>query len=318
MLAPESQHVFSENKRIHEYLTHGMRVISPETGERAPTLKERFLRESAHLSRFYALCSTSGELNDARDDIAFFRDVRVMVVKLDVARRHSEGRPIPAEVELYLKQLTAGAIEAGDVTDLFTAAGLERPNLANLDGAYLHKMQKAEHPALAIEALRRLVQQQMRRVTKHNVVRRQSFSDRLLALMRRYTNENLSAAEILAELFAMAKEVSADDARGERFRPPLNPDELAFYDAVSAKESVRQVMDDDKLAAIARDLVQAIRRNLRTAWTARDDVQARLRSIIKRLLARHGYPPQDEDDAVEKVVQQLDTFADEWAPYADE
>ncbi|MBA9002818.1 type I restriction endonuclease subunit R [Thermomonospora cellulosilytica] len=288
-----------------------------ETREREPTLKERFLREAGRLARFYAVCSTSGKLNDLRDDIAFFRDVRVVVVKLEANRRRAEGRPIPADVELYLKQLTAGAIEAGDVTDLFSEAGLERPDLSHLDDAYIKKFQASKHPALAIEALRRLVQQEMRRVTKHNIVRQQSFSDRLLELMRKYTNQNISAAEVIAQLFELAKEVAADANRGQQFSPALTSDELAFYDAVAAKENVRNLMGDEKLADIARDLVKAVRRNLSTDWTARDDVQAKLRSIIKRLLARHDYPPEEEQDAIDKVIQQLETFADEWAPDAD-
>ncbi|MFI0445121.1 type I restriction endonuclease subunit R [Actinomadura sp. 6N118] len=291
---------------------------NPETGERDPTLKERFLREASRLARFYALCRTSGELNDLRDDIAFFRDVRVMVVKLDANRRQAEGRPIPADVELYLKQLTAGAIEAGDVTDLFAAAGLQRPDLSHLDDTFIEKFKADRNPALAIEALRRLVQQQMRQVTKHNVVRQQSFSDQLLDLMRRYANQHITAAQVLAELFDLAKEVANDANRGQEFTPALTNDELAFYDAVAAKETVRNLMGDNKLADIARDLVHAVRRNLSTDWTARDDVQARLRSIIKRLLAKHGYPPEEEKDAIDKVIQQLETFADEWSPNSDD
>ncbi|GLZ09450.1 DEAD/DEAH box helicase [Actinomadura sp. NBRC 104412] len=281
------------------------------------TLKEKFLRCAGRLERLYAVCATSGDLNDVRDDIAFFRDVRVVVVKLDAARRQAEGRPVPAEVELYLKQLTASAIEAGDVIDLFKEAGLDQPDLSHLDETYIKKMQAAKHPAIAIEALRRLVQQEMRKVTKHNIVRRQSFSDRLLDLMRKYTNQNLTAAEIIAELVAMAKEVAADANRGRQFNPALSDDELAFYDAVAAKDTVRALMGDDRLAAIARDLVKAVRRNLSTDWTARDDVQAKLRSIIKRLLARHGYPPEEQPDAIQKVIEQLETFADEWSPAAD-
>ncbi|MFG2091906.1 type I restriction enzyme endonuclease domain-containing protein [Spirillospora sp. NPDC048824] len=157
----------------------------------------------------------------------------------------------------------------------------------------------------------------MRKVTKHNVVRRQSFSDRLLDLMRKYTNQNLTAAEIIAELVAMAKEVAADANRGQQFNPALSNNELAFYDAGAAKETVRELVGDDQLAAIARDLVKAVRRNLSTDWTTRDDGQAKLRSIIKRLLAKHGYPPEEQPDTIQKVIEQLETFADEWSPAAD-
>jgi type I restriction enzyme R subunit len=296
------------------YVRDPQNPLNTVTDPKELTLKERFTIQAARLARFFALCASSGELNDLRDDIAFFRDVRVWVAKFDAAERGAEGRPIPADVELYLRQLTAGAIEAGDVTDLFSAAGLQRPDLSHLDEAYVKRMQEAKNPALAIEALRRLVQQEMRKVTKHNIVRQESFSDRLLALMRKYTNQNLTAAEIIAELVAMAKEVSADADRGKRFTPELTSDELAFYDAVAAKDSVKALMGEGKLADIARGLVKAVRKNLSTDWTARDDVQAKLRSTIKRLLAIHGYPPDEEKDAIDKVIRQLETFADAWSP----
>ncbi|MEV4354069.1 type I restriction endonuclease subunit R [Nonomuraea sp. NPDC049625] len=304
---------------------HPGNQVDLEAEKPEPTLKERFAAESARLSRFYGLCGNTGLLNDVKDDIVFFKEVRTVMAKFDAAERVAEGRPIPAEVELFLKQITAGAIEADAVTDLFAEAGLTRPDLSDLDEEYLKRMQVAHQPVLAIEALRRLVQQEMRKVTKHNIVRQQSFSDRLIDLMRKYTNQNLSAAEIIAKLIEMAKEVSADARRGEQFNPALNSDELAFFDAVAAKDTVKALMGDgdasigeQKLAAIARDLVVAVRKNLSTDWAARDDVQAKLRSIIKRLLAKHGYPPEEEKEAIDKVIQQLEAFADEWSPTTDQ
>ena len=188
-----------------------------EEGE--PTLAERFRTASAQLARFYALCSSSGALVDLRKDIAFFEEVRVWMAKFDAEERRARGETVPPDVELYLRQLTAGAIEAGGVTDIYAAAGIGRPDLSHLDEAFIKRMQEQRNPHLAIEALRRLVEQQMRKVTRHNIVRQQSFSDRLAELMRRYTNQNLTAAQIIAELVAMAKEISADARRGERFTP---------------------------------------------------------------------------------------------------
>ena len=154
----------------------------------------------------------------------------------------------------------------------------------------------------------------MRTVTRHNVIRQQSFSDRLVNLMTRYTNQNLTAAEVIAELVAMASEVSADASRGTRFSPPLSPDELAFYDAVAENESAVTEMGTGVLADIARDLVKSLRRDVTTDWVSRDDVRAKLRSTIKRLLARHGYPPDAQPAATELVIRQMETFAEEWSP----
>ena len=143
-----------------------------------------------------------------------------------------------------------------------------------------------------------------------------SFSDRLAELMRQYTSQHLSAAEIIAELVALARDVSADARRGEQFSPPLNNDELAFYDAVRQNESAVTEMGESILADIARDLVRTLRRDVTTDWASRDDVRAKIRSTIKRLLAKWGYPPDAQAEAIKLVLDQMETFADEWSPQA--
>jgi type I restriction enzyme R subunit len=185
-----------------------------------PTLGDRFRSAAAKLARFYALCSSHKEMRDHRDEIAFFEEIRVWMAKADADDRRGRGLPVLADVEMYLRQLTAGAVEAGDVTDLYEAAGIPRPDLSHLDAAFIERMQQNRNPHLAIEALRRLIEQEMRRVTRHNVVRQQSFSDRLVALMARYTNQSLSAAQVIAELVAMAREVSADANAASSSLPP--------------------------------------------------------------------------------------------------
>ena len=280
------------------------------------TLGERFRAASAQLARLYAICSSSGVLADLRKDIAFFEEVRVWMAKYDAEERRARGETVPPDVELYLRQLTAGAIEAGGVTDIYAAAAIDRPDLSHLDDAFIRRMQEQRNPHLAIEALRRLVEQEMRKVTKHNIVRQQSFSDRLAELMRLYTNQNLTTAQIIAELVTIAQEVSADARRGEEFAPPLNSDELAFYDAVAQNESAVTEMGDGVLADIARDLVRVLRRDVTTDWVSRDDVRAKIRSTIKRLLARHGYPPDAQPGATELILRQMETFAEEWSPDA--
>jgi type I restriction enzyme, R subunit len=287
-----------------------------QVAEGEPTLGDRFRLAASKLARFYALCSTHKEMREHRDEIAFFEEARVWMAKSDAEDRRARGLPIPADVEMYLRQLTAGAVEAGNVTDLYEAAGIPRPDLSHLDQAFIERMQQTRNPHLAIEALRRLVEQEMRTVTRHNVVRQQSFSDRLVALMTRYTNQTLSAAQVIAELVAMAREVSADASRGTAFTPALSNDELAFYDAVAQNESAVTEMGSGVLAEIARDLVRSLRRDVTTDWVSRDDVRAKLRSTIKRLLARHGYPPDAQPGAIELVLRQMETFADEWSPEA--
>lgn len=139
---------------------------------------------------------------------------------------------------------------------------------------------------------------------------------RCIGGLRRYTNNQLSSAEIIAELVKMAQELAEDADRGSRFSPALTPDELAFYDAVAQNESAVTEMGIGVLADIARDLVKSLRNSVSVDWVSRDDVRARLRSTIKRLLAKHGYPPDAQPQATELVIRQMETFADEWAPGA--
>ena len=280
------------------------------------TLVDRFRKEAGRLARFYALCSTSTDLRGYRDDIAFFEAVRVHMAKFDAEERRERGLSVPPEVELYLRQLTAGSIEARGVTDVYEVAGVGRPDLSQLDEAFIAKMQRNRHPNLVIEALRRLIEEQKRKVTRHNIVRQKSFSDRLLELMNRYTNQQLTSAEIIAELVALAKDLAADGDRGAQFSPALTLDELAFYNAVAQNESAVTEMGTGVLADIARDLVKSLRNSVSVDWVSRDDVRAKLRSTIKRLLAKYGYPPDAQPEATELVIRQMETFADEWAPMA--
>ena len=293
--------------------------LSPgnQVKENEPTLGDRFRKNAAFLARMYALCSSSGTLVNVRADIAFFEEVRRWMAKYDAEQRRARGETVPPDVELYLRSLAAGAVEAGGVTDIYQAAGIGRPDLSHLDEAFIARMREQRNPHLAIEALRRLVEQEMRQVTRHNIVAQQSFSERLAELMRKYTNQNLTAAQIIAELVALAREVSADARRGEHFAPPLNNDELAFYDAVAQNESAVSGMGATVLADIARDLVRTLRRDVTTDWVSRDDVRAKIRSTIKRLLAKWGYPPDQQQNATDLVLRQMETFADEWSPNAE-
>ncbi|HEY7223719.1 MAG TPA: type I restriction endonuclease subunit R [Micromonosporaceae bacterium] len=283
-----------------------------EVADPTKRLVPRFRDAASKLERLYSVCSTSGELNPIRDDIAFFTAVKVYLAKFDAEDRRARGLPQPADIEIYLREYTASIIEADGVKDIFAEIGLSHPDLSHIDEAYLARLRASKTPRLTVESLRRLIEQTMRRTTRHNIVRQQSYAARLEELMRRYTNQHLTSAEIIAELAELAKEVSADSRRGTQFSPPLNDDELAFYDAVATNDSAVDVMGIGVLADIARDLVRTMRSNVTVDWVSRDDVRARMRTTIKRLLAKYGYPPDAEPTAVELVIRQMETFADEW------
>ncbi|MEV7810297.1 type I restriction endonuclease subunit R [Streptomyces flaveolus] len=284
------------------------------------TLGRRF-REHAHrLERFYALSGSATNIGERfpdhptwRRDIQFFVEVRAYMAKLDAMDREARGLPVARDVELYLQQLTSSVVETGGITDLFAEAGLEIADLTHLNDALVAKLQNSETPHLAAEALRRLVEKKMREVTRHNIVRRTTFSEQLQDLMVRYMRQQYTSAELIAKLVEMAKEVVEDARRGEKFDPPLNWRELAFYDAVADHGTARELMGDEVLAGIARELVAEVRKKLKPDWIAREPVRAGLRSAIKRLLARHNYPPDRRPEAVNLVLKQMEHFANEWS-----
>ncbi len=284
------------------------------------TLKRRF-REHAHrLERFFALAGSSANVASRfadrphwKRDVGFFVEVRTVMAKLDAMDREARGLPVAKDVAMYLAQLTSAVIETGGVTDLFDEAGLAKADLTSLNEAVVERMRNSTTPHLDVEALRRLIEKTMRNRTRHNVVRRTAFSERLQDLMTRYMRQQLTGAEVILRLVALANEIAEERRRGERFEPPLDDDELAFYDAVAEHGNARELMGDEVLAAIARDLVVQVRKNLKPDWIAREPVRAKLRSTIKRLLAKHRYPPEKRDGAIRLVIDQMEHFADEWS-----
>ncbi|MBS1905482.1 MAG: type I restriction endonuclease subunit R [Actinobacteria bacterium] len=277
------------------------------------TLKARFRAASGALARAWALSSGQDSLADLRQEIGFYEEVRVWMAKYDAAERQARDEPIPDDIQRLLGQLVAEAIAPGDVLDIYDAAGLPRLSLGDLGPEFLAKAQAAPNPHLAIEALRASLVEAGAAATRGNLVRQRAFSERIAEIMKRYTNQQLTAAEVIAELVALAKDVAAEASRGERFSPPLSQDELAFYDAVAQNESAVSVQGEDVLAQIARELVAVMRRDVRTDWTVRDDVRAKLRSSIKRLLVKYKYPPDKQPEAIKLVMDQMESMAPRYA-----
>lgn len=280
-----------------------------EDGEE--TLAAAYRRYSSQLSRAWALSSSAGvqALEARRPEIQLYEEVRVWMAKYDAADRQAKGEPVPEDVQRLLGELIASATASGDVLDIYEAAGMPKPSLDDLSPEFIAKTQKARNPQLAIEALRKLLTEESARTTRNNLVRQRAFSERINELMNRYTNQQLTSAEVIAELVELAREVAAEANRGAAFAPPLNHDELAFYDAVAQNESAVEVQGEGVLAEIARELVAVMRRDVRTDWTVRDDVRAKLRSSIKRLLVKFGYPPDRQPEAIKLVMEQMESMA---------
>ncbi len=284
-----------------------------QAAEGEDTVSDRFRQLSGQLSRMWALAAGMATLSDLQQEIRFYEETRVWMAKYDAAAREASGEPIPEDIARILKGLVADATAAGAVTDIYEAAGIEQPTLDYLTPSNLLKAQQSPNPQLAIEAIRALLVRETERATKNNVVRHKAFSERIQELMNRYTNQQLTSAEVLKALADMAAEVADEDNRGKRFDPPLDRDELAFYDAVCQNDSAVLAMGDSDLAQIGRDLVDVMRRDVKTDWTRRADVQARVRSSVRRLLRLHGYPPDRQPGAVKLVLEQMETLAPGYA-----
>ncbi len=284
-----------------------------QVGEGQETLAARYRTFSSQLSRMWAICGSREELREQADDARFFEEVRVYMARFDAEDRAARGEVIPEDVERALRTLMAASVESGEVLDIYAAAGMPKPSLSEINVEFITRTQQARNPNLAIEALRTLINEESRKAAKHNVVRQRAFSERLQELMRKYTNSQLTSAEVIAAMVEMAQEVAREAERGQRFDPPLDENELAFYDAVSQNPSAVAQQGEGKLADIARDLVAVMRRDIKTDWTQRDDVKAKLRSQIKRLLVRHGYPPDQQPAAIKLVLEQMEIIAPDLA-----
>jgi len=285
-------------------LTPGNQVAEGEE-----TLGAQFRRESSRMARAWSLCSRSEDLAAVQPEVQFYEEVRIWMAKCDADERVARGEPIPAEIERLLSNLIATSAVSGDVLDIYEAAGMPKPTLTDLSPEFLAKAQQARNKHLAIEALRKLIADGSAKSTRNNVIRARAFSERVSELMTKYTNQQLTSAEVIAALVELAKEVATEADRGKRFTPPLSEDELSLYDAVAENESAVEIQGFGVLADIARELVAIMRRDVRTDWTVRDDVRAKLRSSIKRLLVKYKYPPDKQPAAIKLVMEQMESMA---------
>ena len=282
-------------------------------GEAEESLGDSFRKLSNQLARAWALCSGSQTLAQLRVAAKFYEEVRVWMGKFDAQERQASGKPVPDEIRRMLDRLVATSTDSREVMDIYEAAGLSKPSLSELGPDFTAKAQAAPNAHLAIEALRALITEESAKASRHSLVRQRAFSERIKELMLKYTNQQLTSAEVIAELVELAKEVAAEADRGKHFSPPLSDDELAFYDSVSTNDSAVQLQGEAVLAEIARELVAIMRRDVKTDWTVRDDVRAKLRSSIKRLLVKYKYPPDKQMDAIKLVIDQMEVMAPRYA-----
>ena len=268
--------------------------------------KERWLNAVRELSQAFALSVPHSETTRIRDDVAFFQAVRAALSKQAGPDPRSEE-----ELDLAVRQIISRAVASEGVLDIFAAAGLEKPDISVLSDEFLAEVRGMPHRNLAVELLQKLLKGELSAKRRKNLVQARSFAEMLEQSLRRYQNRAIEAAQVIEELIELARELREADARGEQLG--LSDDELAFYDALETNDSAVQVLGDETLREIARDLVDSVRRNVAIDWTIREDVRAFLRSRVKRILRKHGYPPDKQEKATQTVLEQAELLSEGWA-----
>ena len=275
-------------------------VLAQEDG------KERCLNAVRELSQAFALAVPHEEALRIRDDVAFFQAVRAALSK----RAAGEARP-EEDLDLAVRQIISRAVASEGVTDIFAAAGLDKPDISVLSDEFLAEVQDMPRRNLAVELLQKLLRGELSARRRKNVVQARSFAEMLEQTLRRYQNRAIEAAQVIEELIELAREMREANARGERLG--LSEDELAFYDALEANDSAVQVLGDETLRDIARQLVETVRSNVTIDWTLRENVRANLRRLVRRILRSHGYPPDKQEKATQTVLEQAEVLSEGWA-----
>ncbi len=258
------------------------------------------------LSKAFALASASDEARDIREEVGFFQAIRAALVKSSTGSGVTQQ-----ERELAIQQIVSRAVVSTEIVDILTAAGIKSPDISILSDEFLAEVQQMEKKNLALEALRKLINDGIRSRSKANVVQTKAFSERLEDAVARYHANAITTAEVLQELISLAKDIRAARQRGEE--QGLSDEEIAFYDALAENESAVQMMGDDKLKLIAHELLTSLRENVSVDWAHRDSARARMRVLVKRILRKYGYPPDLQDMAVQTVLQQAEVLSSVWS-----
>jgi len=268
--------------------------------------KERCLRAVRELSQAFALAVPHAEALRVRDEVAFFQAVHAVLAK----RAPGDARP-EEEIEHAVRQIISRAVASEGVVDIFAAAGLQKPDISILSDKFLAEVRGMPQRNLAVELLQKLLKGELRLRRRKNVVQARSFAEMLEETLRRYQNRAIEAAQVIEELIGLAKEMREANARGEKLG--LSEEELAFYDALEVNDSAVKVLGEPTLQKIARELVEAVRKNVTIDWTVRENVRAQLRVIVKRILRKYGYPPDKQEKATLTVLEQAEVLSAEWA-----
>ncbi|MDE2824250.1 MAG: type I restriction endonuclease subunit R [Chloroflexota bacterium] len=258
------------------------------------------------LSKAFALAAASDEAREIRDEVGFFQTVRAALAKSAPGSGMSS-----AERDLAVQQIVSRAVVSTEIVDILRAAGLETPDISILSDDFLAEVQGMEKKNLAMEALRKLINGEIRSQSRVNVVQTQAFSERLEEAIARYHTNAITTAEAIQELITLARDIRAAHRRGEE--EGLSQEEISFYDALAQNDSAVEVMGNDHLRVIAHELLTSLKGNVTVDWQHREPARARMRVLVKRILRKYRYPPDLQDAAVQTVLQQAEVLSARWA-----
>ncbi|MFH0948731.1 MAG: type I restriction enzyme endonuclease domain-containing protein [Elusimicrobiota bacterium] len=268
--------------------------------------KERFLNYVSQLSKAFALAVPNEKALEIRDDVGFFQAVRSRISKFETG-----GGKTEEELDTAIKQIISKAITSDKVIDIFEAAGIKKPDISILSDEFLAEVKNMPHKNLAYELLKKLLNDEIKIRTKRNLIQGRSFAEMLEKTIRKYQNKAIETARVIEELIELAKKLRDADKRGEALN--LTDDELAFYDALEVNDSAVKVLGDEILRTIARELIKTVKNNITIDWTLRENIQANLRVMVKRILRKYGYPPDKQKKATDTVLEQAVLIAKDWA-----
>ena len=266
--------------------------------------KERFTREVSLLSQAFALSVPQEKAMEIKDEVAFFQAVRSRLVKFEGTGTGKSD----IEIETAIKQIVDEALSSDTVIDIFDAAGIKKPDISILSDEFLLDVKGMKHQNLALELLKKILNDEIKTRAKTNLVKSRALLEMLESSIKRYQNNLLSTAEIIQELINIAKEIKAADAEGERLG--LTTDEVAFYNALETNDSAVAVLGDITLREIAREIAEKVQANATIDWTIRESARARLMVIVKRTLTKYGYPPDKQQKAIDTVLKQAELMAE--------
>lgn len=286
------------------------RDAAKETSDEAKKrAHRRYVDAVLALSKAYALAAASDAAREIRDEVGFFQTVRAALLK-----SADGGAKSGAERDFAVQQIISRAVISTEIVDILAATGIKTPDISVLSDEFLAELKDMERKNLALEALKKLLNDDIRSRSRSNIVQTKAFSERLEQAMARYHTNAITTVEVLQQLIELAREIRAARQRGED--QGLTEDEVAFYDALAQNESAREVLGDEKLRVIAHELLNRVKSNVTVDWMHRDSARARIRILVKGILKKYGYPPDLQDAAVQTVLQQAEALSHIWSSAA--